>query len=111
MLVGLLGSLILASLIRFVASTNHFGLKQAPRAWFQRFASFIASVGFIGSKSGSSLFVYRRGADMDYLLLYVDDIIMTSSSSTLLHSLIASLRTEFSMADMGNLHYFLGISV
>ena len=88
-----------------------YGLKQAPRAWFQRFASFIASAGFIGSKSDSSLFVYRRGADMAYLLLYVDDIILTASSSTLLHSLIATLRTEFSMTDMGDLHYFLGISV
>ena len=48
---------------------------------------------------------------MAYLLLYVDDIILTASSSTLLHSLIATLRTEFSMTDMGDLHYFLGISV
>jgi hypothetical protein len=88
-----------------------YGLKQAPRAWFQRFASFIATVGFVGSKSDSSLFVYRRGTDMAYLLLYVDDIILTASSPTLLHSLIASLRKEFSMTDMGELHYFLGISV
>ena len=88
-----------------------YGLKQAPRAWFQRFATYIASIGFIGSKSDSSLFIYRRGADMAYLLLYVDDIILTTSSSTLLHSLIASLRTKFSMTDMGDLHYFLGISV
>nr|XP_020169565.1 uncharacterized mitochondrial protein AtMg00810-like [Aegilops tauschii subsp. strangulata] len=73
--------------------------------------SGLSAVGFIGSKSDSSLFVYRRGADMAYLLLYVDDIILTASSSTLLHSLIASLRTEFSMRDMGDLHYFLGISV
>jgi hypothetical protein len=88
-----------------------YGLKQAPQAWFQRFASFIASVGFIGSKSDSSLFVYRRGADMAYLLLYVDDIILTASFSALLHGLIASLHTEFSMTDMGDLQYFLGISV
>ena len=88
-----------------------YGLKQAPRAWFQRFATYIASIGFIGSKSDSSFFIYRRGADMAYLLLYVDEIILTASSSTLLHSLIASLRTEFNMSDMGDLHYFLGISV
>ena len=88
-----------------------YGLKQAPRAWFQRFASYIASLGFIGAKTDSSLFVYRRGPDMAYLLLYVDDIILTASSSTLLHSLIGSLHSEFIMTDMGDLHYFLGISV
>ena len=70
-----------------------------------------ASVGFIGSKSDSSLFVYRHGANMAYLLLYVDDIILTASSSALVHSMIASLHTEFSMTDMGDLHYFLGISI
>jgi hypothetical protein len=43
---------------------------------------------------------------MAYLVLYVDDIVLTASSTTLLHSLIAALRT-----DMGDLHYFLGISV
>jgi hypothetical protein len=83
-----------------------YGLKQAPRAWFQQFATFLASVGFIGSKSDTSLFIYRRDSDMAYLVLYVDDIVLTASSTTLLHSLIAALWT-----DMGDLHYFLGISV
>ena len=65
----------------------------------------------MSAKTDSSLFVYRRGLDMAYPLLYVDDIILTASSSTLLHSLIGSLRSEFTMTDMGDLHYFLGISV
>ena len=46
-----------------------------------------------------------------YLLLYVDDIILTTSSPILLNKIIAQLHTEFSMKDLGHLHHFLGISV
>ncbi|GJR38446.1 ribonuclease H-like domain-containing protein [Tanacetum coccineum] len=58
-----------------------YGLKQAPRAWFQRFTSFITRVGFQHSKTDASLFVFHRGSDIAYLLLYVDDIILTASST------------------------------
>jgi histone deacetylase 1/2 len=44
-------------------------------------------------------------------LLYIDDIILTASSTRLLDRITASLRSEFAMTDMGSLHYFLGIAV
>ncbi|GJT29122.1 ribonuclease H-like domain-containing protein [Tanacetum coccineum] len=52
-----------------------------------------------------------HGADTAYLLLYVDDIVLTASSSDLLQQIITSLHAEFSMTDLGSLNYFLGISV
>ncbi|XP_021994961.1 uncharacterized mitochondrial protein AtMg00810-like [Helianthus annuus] len=48
---------------------------------------------------------------MAYLLLYVDDIILTASTDTLLRSIIKSLSTEFNMTVLGMLHHFLGIAV
>ncbi|GKA32198.1 ribonuclease H-like domain-containing protein [Tanacetum coccineum] len=51
-----------------------------------------------------------RACETAYLLLYVDDIILTASSSALLQQLISSLHSEFSMTDLGPLNYFLGIS-
>ena len=48
---------------------------------------------------------------MAYLLLYVDDIILTASSDSLLRSIIKSLSAEFNMTDLGDLHHFLGIAV
>ncbi|GJQ96400.1 ribonuclease H-like domain-containing protein [Tanacetum coccineum] len=57
-----------------------YGLKQAPRAWFQRFAAYITTVGFTPSRCDSSLFIYRQGDDTAFLLLYVDDIVLTASS-------------------------------
>ncbi|GJR55104.1 ribonuclease H-like domain-containing protein [Tanacetum coccineum] len=77
-----------------------YGLKQVARAWFQRFASYATRVGFQHSKTGSSLFVFHRGSDIAYLLLYVDDIILTTSSSAFLLRIIASLHNEFAMKDL-----------
>ncbi|GJR75297.1 ribonuclease H-like domain-containing protein [Tanacetum coccineum] len=45
-----------------------------------------------------------------YLLFYVDDIILTASSSTFSKRVIASLHGEFCMTDLGLLNYFLGNS-
>ncbi|XP_013624246.1 PREDICTED: uncharacterized mitochondrial protein AtMg00810-like [Brassica oleracea var. oleracea] len=49
--------------------------------------------------------------DLPYLLLYVDDIILTGSSKSLLDRITNSLKNEFPMSDMGRLKYFLGIKV
>jgi len=63
------------------------------------------------AKSDTSLFVFRRGDDMIYLLLYVDDIVLTASSTGLLQCTITSLQSEFAMKDLGELHRFLGMHV
>ena len=88
-----------------------YGLKQAPRAWYSRFATYLLSLGFTEAKSDTSLFIFRRGSDTVYLLLYVDDIILTASSTELLRRTISALQREFAMKDLGPLHHFLGITV
>lgn len=62
-----------------------YDLKQAPRAWYQRFAVYISSIGFT-SRSDNSLFTFHRGLEIIYLLLYVDDIILTYSNPSLITS-------------------------
>jgi hypothetical protein len=86
-----------------------YGLKQAPHAWYTHFASHILSLGFVGARSDTSLFIYRHGSNTIYLLLYVNDIILTASSGALLHRVIDALTVEFSMKDLGRLHHFLGV--
>ncbi|GJY08476.1 ribonuclease H-like domain-containing protein [Tanacetum coccineum] len=55
-------------------------------------------------------YFFNRGSDIAYLLLYVDDIVLTASSVALLQRIIALLHSEFAMTDLGSLNYFLGIS-
>jgi hypothetical protein len=45
---------------------------------------YLLTLGFVDAKSNTSLFVFRRGADTVYLLFYVDDIVLTASSTMLL---------------------------
>ncbi|GJW11697.1 ribonuclease H-like domain-containing protein [Tanacetum coccineum] len=42
----------------------------------------------------------RKGTDAAYLLLYVDDIVLTASSESLLQQIIRSLHQEFAMTDL-----------
>jgi hypothetical protein len=88
-----------------------YGLKQALRAWYSRLATFLTTLGFLEAKSDTSLFIFRRSSDTVYLLLYVDDIILTASSTELLRRTIFALQREFAMEDLRPLHHFLGITV
>ena len=65
-----------------------YGLKQVPWAWYSRFTSYLASLGFIKAKLDTSLFIYRRDDNTVYLLLYVDDIMVTTSIVDLLQRTI-----------------------
>ncbi|CAL9000175.1 unnamed protein product [Prunus brigantina] len=85
-----------------------YGLKQAPRAWFQRLSSFLIRYGFLQSRADSSMFIFRHNSHMMVLLLYVDDIVLTGSSTSSLLDFIRILGAEFDLKDLGHLHYFLG---
>jgi len=46
-----------------------------------------------------------------FILVYVDDIIVASSSQEATKCLLRDLEKEFALKDLGDLHYFLGIEV
>ncbi|WVZ71258.1 hypothetical protein U9M48_019867 [Paspalum notatum var. saurae] len=68
-----------------------YGFKQAPHAWFQRFASVVTAAGFSASTHDPALFVHTSSRGRTLLLLY------------------ARLSEQFLMSDLGPLRYFLGI--
>lgn len=86
-----------------------YGLKQAPRAWYTELKTYLMSVGFRNSLSDTSLFTLCRGNDWVYLLVYVDDILITGSNQSLITHILALLAERFSVKDAEDLNYFLGI--
>jgi histone deacetylase 1/2 len=88
-----------------------YGLKQALRAWYARLCNKLKQLGFIPSKGDTSLFYYHKGDYTMFVLVYVDDIIVASSSQVATDTLLKDLETEFALKDLGALHYFLGIQV
>lgn len=88
-----------------------YGLRQAPCAWYDKFTSQLVHLGFAISTSDQSLFIRHLDGTVTYLLLYVDDIILTGSNVGYINSLIVQLNRHFKMKDLGPLHYFLGVEV
>ncbi|KAK9055823.1 hypothetical protein SSX86_026908 [Deinandra increscens subsp. villosa] len=86
-----------------------YGLKQAPRAWFHRLSIFLKSYGFVCSQADPSLFIFNRNSCLMYLLVYVDDLILTGNQRHSLDAFINTLHDEFSIKDLGDINYFLGL--
>ena len=57
------------------------------------------------------MFIYRTHSIVSYLLLYVDDIVLTNNTPTFFDQLIAHLSSVFELKDLGPLHCFLGLQV
>jgi len=86
-----------------------YGLKQAPRAWFSRLSTRLLELHFKSSKVDSSLFIYNAHGIQIFVLIYVDDIIITSSHTGAISRLIHDLNSSFALKDLGPLHFFLGV--
>lgn len=69
-----------------------YGLKQAPRAWFEKFRTTLLGFPFTQSKFDSSLFIHRTPTGIVLLLIYVDDMIITSSD----HAAIQQIKQQLS---------------
>jgi hypothetical protein len=82
-----------------------------PRAWYFRLSEKLIKLGFQASKADTSLFFYDKGGVTIFLLVYVDDIIVASSSQEAVDAMPKDLRSNFALKDLGHLHYFLGIEV
>ena len=87
-----------------------YGLKQAPKTWYGRIDSFLMSLGFTKSKADPNLYYKVVDGDQVILLLYVDDLFLTSDEKLILDSK-RNLTAEFEMKDLGMMHYFLGLEV
>ncbi|RVW40082.1 Retrovirus-related Pol polyprotein from transposon RE1 [Vitis vinifera] len=89
-----------------------YGLKQSPRAWFDRFTKAVLKLGYKQGQADHTLFVKKSHAGkMAILIVYVDDIILSGNDMEELQKLKKYLSEEFEVKDLGNLKYFLGMEV
>ncbi|XP_073116145.1 uncharacterized protein [Elaeis guineensis] len=88
-----------------------YGLKQSPRAWFDRFRQAIIQMGYKQSNADHTLFFRHNMGKIAVLIVYVDDIVVTGDDSEEIAHLKAQLAQAFEVKDLGHLRYFLGIEV
>jgi hypothetical protein len=88
-----------------------YGLKQSPRAWFDRFRRAVLKRGYSQSNADHTLFYKRSFKKIVILIVYVDDIVITGDDADEIAHLKGHLAQEFEVKDLGHLRYFLGIEV
>ncbi|WRX29369.1 Reverse transcriptase [Theobroma cacao] len=89
-----------------------YGLKQASRAWNSKLTTSVLKYGFKQSNSDYSLFTMKtHSGDFIALLVYVDDILIASSSIQAENDVKGYLSSEFKLKDLGKVKYFLGLEI
>eukprot|EP00253_Pinus_taeda_P024629 PITA_24629 len=89
-----------------------YGLKQAPRSWYEKLTEHLLKLNFKHyDLDDATLFVKKVGKIVAYLVVYVDDLLMTGNNESYIASIKKELRKGFEMNDLGYVHYYLGIEV
>jgi len=87
-----------------------YGLKQSPRAWFERFGKAVKGHGYTQSQADHTMFYkHSKEGKIAILIVYVDDIILTGDDLDELKRLKNVLANDFEIKDLGTLKYFLGM--
>lgn len=86
-----------------------YGLKLAPKAWYDTLKGFLISSGFTHSLADHCLFHKAVNGKLLVLLVYVDDILITGDDPLMVQQLITALNSSFSLKHLGENNYFLGL--
>nr|ADB85411.1 putative retrotransposon protein [Phyllostachys edulis] len=88
-----------------------YGLKQASRSWNIRFDEVVKGFDFIKNEEEPCVYKKVSGSKLVFLILYVDDILLVENDIPMLESVKTSLRNSFSIKDLGDASYILGIRI
>ncbi|WZY99772.1 hypothetical protein YC2023_072101 [Brassica napus] len=88
-----------------------YGLKQSPRAWYNKLSTTLNGRGFKKSELDHTLFTLTTPSGMIALLVYVDDIIITGSDKEGIIATKEFLKSMFEIKHLEEMKYFLGIEI
>uniref|UniRef100_A0AAV1UAI6 Integrase catalytic domain-containing protein n=1 Tax=Peronospora matthiolae TaxID=2874970 RepID=A0AAV1UAI6_9STRA len=88
-----------------------YGLKQASRVWNETFDEYVCSIGFQVSDFDPCLYIKTSDGHCVFILVYVDDVLVTGSSLELIAQTKNDLKTRFEMTDSGKCAFVLGIEL
>nr|GEY98864.1 hypothetical protein [Tanacetum cinerariifolium] len=84
----------------------HYGLHQAPRAWYETLANYLLENSFQRGKIDQTLFIKKQKGDILQVQVYVDDIIFGSTNKELCKAFEKLIKDKFQMSSMGELTFF-----
>ena len=89
-----------------------YGLKQSPRAWFERLTRVVKKHGFFQCQIDHTMFIkHSSNGKRAIMIVYVDDIILAGDCFEEIQYLKKVLGREFEIKDLGQRKYFLGMEV
>jgi hypothetical protein len=88
-----------------------YGLKQTSRSWNLHFNEVVKGFGFIKNVEEPCVYKKISGSVVVFLVLYVDDILLIRNDIPVMNVVKSSLRKSFSMNDLGEVAYILGIKI
>jgi hypothetical protein len=88
-----------------------YGLRQAGRAWFEKINTALIRMDFTALDSDHCVYVRHQGAEVLYIVLYVDDLLLIGSSLAEVKQLKEDLSARFEMKDLGEAKYVLGLQI
>ena len=88
-----------------------FGLKQAPRAWYDRLTRYLFEIDYLRGNVDKNLFVKYDNSELFVDQIYVYDIVFGSTNAKMVKYCVHVMSSEFEMSVVGELNYFLGFQV
>ncbi|KAK8600765.1 hypothetical protein V6N12_050614 [Hibiscus sabdariffa] len=88
-----------------------YGLKQASRSWNLRFNDAIKEIRFIKNEYEPCVYKKISGSIVSFQILHVDDILIIGNDIPTLQSIKTWLSSCFSMKDIGDASYILGVKI
>lgn len=86
-----------------------YGLRQAPRIWYNTLIQKLHSLGFKELISDSCVFTHHT--EKCYMLVFVDDIIIFTKNEPFRSKIENALKTFFDIKILGTLRLFIGMQV
>ena len=88
-----------------------YGLKPAPRSWYNRIDTHVTNLGLKKSLSESTFYIKKADNEILVVSLYVDDLLVTGSSKDLIDRFKEEIKDVFEMTDLERMTFFLGMQV
>jgi hypothetical protein len=88
-----------------------YGLRQAPREWYECILKIFVKLGYRRSDADHSVFIKNHGQIINLVAIYVDDLLLFSNSKSEAARMKVELGREYEMKDLGNARWFLGMEI
>ena len=87
-----------------------YGLKQSSRCWNKAFKESVEKLSFTQASADPCVFI-RNTDTLSIIAIHVDDLVILAENILEMQRLEGSLKVQFKIKDMGELHYYVGVCI